>query len=268
MNKSNALFILLSGLSLAACGGGSGGSSGSAYEGSWYNANLDNYTEIKSDQSFTLRVCSVNNGYRVYQTGTLNGDSFTIDTETFLLSRTGDILTVTNDNIGFNETYTLVSSIPAACENDAIEITSVTPDTVTEGEPTSFSVGFDYRLASKQNGIIYLGFNTDEPTKYILTDDRQAIDQTETSSGTLSGVATPVIYAAPDSFGVYVNISEADHPKPEWFPLTSDQLNVTVNPASGGGKSFIPSGYSHKTNNNNQCGTVTFGTCQANTLTK
>ena len=169
----------------------------------------------------------------------ISEDTVTIDSEDYQLSRDDDILNVTNDDLEFNENYTLVSSIPATCENDAIEITSVDPDMVTEGEETTFIVNFDYRLASKASGIIYLGFNTRVATQYILTDEKKLIDQPETSSGSLSGVAIPVTYTAPDNFGAYVNISETGHTPVRWVPLTANQSNVKVNPAETGVNSII-----------------------------
>jgi hypothetical protein len=117
------------------------------------------------------------------------------------------------------------SDAPAQA-NDSIQVTSVSPPAAVPGAPTDFTVDFTYRLASVDNGIIYLGFNTSDPHSYIMSPSTLTVTR-GSGSGSLTASASPVEYPPPDSFVAYVNLSENPHPS-TWTPLSNDTAPIAV----------------------------------------
>ncbi len=210
------------------CGGGD--SSDTSYEGYWRSLVTDHYLEIASDNTVTYRACAVNDGYRATHSGTITGDNLVFDSVNYQLTLADNSLTISDDANGVLSEYVRASSLPSVCTGDAIELTFISPTITTEGVVTTYMVNFDYRLASTNSGIVYLGFNTFNVTDATLTSSTLEINNAETGSGSLSADVTPVYYDLPDSFFLYINLSENPHPVP-WTPLASDLMTVTVNPA-------------------------------------
>jgi hypothetical protein len=220
---------LIATLSLVGCGGGGGGGGGdtpvqASYVGNWYQASSDSYLEIKTDNTAVVRGCSAT-GYKAVGSGLVVGDSLSLDSTTFTLTRTGDTLTLLTPN-NQSVIFTSADAIPSVCQGNFIEITSVSPTTATANVPTSFTVGFDYQLATKDNGIINLGFNISGPDAFTLTASTLTVTR-GAGSGSLTASASPVEYPSPGGFAAYVSLSEDPHP-PAWTPLSSDTRPVAV----------------------------------------
>ncbi len=229
MNITRPASLCISCLILFSCGD-SGDSTNTPYEGNWYDASSDSYLEITSDGTVFTRKCTINDGYSATESHKItDNDTLFFNSYSYELSRTGDKLTLSGEIAGNNHIIELVlkSSIPSACINDTIEITSVSPASVVEGISTEFTVSFDYRLTSKDAGIVYLGFNTSDPDGFILTDNTFEITQAELGSGSLTATEIPVFYDSPDSFKAYINLSENPHPT-SWTPLQSVFASITV----------------------------------------
>jgi hypothetical protein len=213
---------------LIGCGGGDGGGGDTPvqgpYVGNWYQASSDTYLEIKTDNTAVVRGCSAT-GYKAVGSGLVVGDSLSLDSTTFTLTRTGDTLTLLTPN-NQSVIFTSADAIPSVCQGNFIEITSVSPTTATANVPTSFTVGFDYQLATKDNGIINLGFNISGPDAFTLTASTLTVTR-GAGSGSLTASASPVEYPSPGGFAAYVSLSEDPHP-PAWTPLSSDTRPVAV----------------------------------------
>ena len=127
---------------------------------------------------------------------------------------------------------------------DWVSIVALTPnhyDNYTD--PVTFTATIRYNLDSADQGIIYLGFNTDEPDFYTV--DKEESDHVVVQRGsgtvTLTRTVTPVNWDSGVSymyqfmngnsvlikdFQVYANISEYPHDMP-WTPLAIDEAIVT-----------------------------------------
>jgi hypothetical protein len=266
LNLGNPLIVaaLLTTLSVMGCGGGDGGGDDTPvqapYVGNWYQASADVYLEIQTGNTAVLRTCSAN-GYKAVGTGTIQGDSLTLSSTTVKLTRDGDTLTILTPD-DFKVEFALANAIPTVCPNDFIEITSVNPATGTANVPTSFTVSFDYQLATKDNGIIYLGFNTSGPHTYSLINRLTVIRGA--GSGSLTASASPAAYPSPDSFGAYVNLSEDPHPVP-WSPLKSDVEPIVVMQGNGVSPGIIMNKATNKRQGMSisgwSCGNGAIGSC-------
>lgn len=230
MNIIQTIVVIALCLFLIGCDG-SDNSNSPSFKGNWYNQTTDDYLEIKNNNTVFIRECSVNNGYHVISSGEIDGDTLYFGSFAYKLSRESNKLTVSSENSGFIWEYILQLSIPSNCTGDAIEITFISPSSVTEGMLTTFVVNFDYRLVSKENGIVYLGFNKTGPDTFTISDSTFEITQAESGSGSLSAATLPVYYSPPDSFAVIVGISENSSPIPGEF-LSRDNMAVTVTQSS------------------------------------
>ncbi len=173
------------------------------YTGYWYaesqNALQDAYLELQEDGVASLRLCTVNDGYKPrygvsmsYSGNQLvskrNGEIADQST----LSVDGDTLTSVND--ARTDTYTKSQVIPDVCENDAVEMTLVTPNSAIEGVETEFSVDFNYRLSSSSTAKLWLAYTIGDSSFH--SDNAKYFDVTamETSSGSLIITTTPKIF--------------------------------------------------------------------------
>jgi len=233
-NLGNPVVIaaLLTTLSVMGCSGGDSGGGDAPvqapYVGNWYVAPADSYLEIKTDNTAVVRACSATGYNKILLTGTVQGDSLTLSSAafnlpatTFSLLRNGDTLTVVDPD-GLKTELTLAGAIPTVCPNDFIDITSVNPATGTAGVPTSFTVNFDYQLASKDNGIIHLGFAGSN----VLTSNPLKVTR-GAGSASLTASVLPVKSPSPGSFAAYVFLSEDPLPDP-WTVLSSDFEAIEV----------------------------------------
>jgi hypothetical protein len=105
-----------------------------------------------------------------------------------------------------------------------IEITDVTPKTVTPGAETTFSVTVRYTSANIGGCVIYAGANTGESQRYALYDEY--ILPNASGTYTFNFACTPTAW--PDNaFGIYVNMSEYPHPD-SWMPLDFAVYDLAV----------------------------------------
>jgi hypothetical protein len=126
----------------------------------------------------------------------------------------------------------------AYAAGDYVHIVSITPDAYANfKDDVTFTVTVNYTLQSVDSGIVYLGFNINEPGRYHLEDE--AIVSKGSGTVTLTATVTPVGWGTPDSpngalkggmellngdtFKAYVNLSENPHPD-SWNPLASEVL--------------------------------------------
>ena len=87
----------------------------------------------------------------------------------------------------------------ASAVADSVSIVSVTPDTFESYyKPVKFEVIIKYTLQSVDNGVIYLGFNTETINSFSLVDD-QALVSKGSGTVTLQGEVKPVAWGTPDS---------------------------------------------------------------------
>jgi hypothetical protein len=113
-------------------------------------------------------------------------------------------------------------------DEDYIEITSVQPETVTEGEETSFVIEYDFSLATEGKGMIYAGFNDDSSTpQTYYVQGVLYIPERMTGSESITISTTPILHELPETFNVHLNVSPDDHDEP-WTPLASDTWQITV----------------------------------------
>jgi hypothetical protein len=135
--------------------------------------------------------------------------------------------------------FAFAGTISDVMPQDSVRIVSVTPDAFYSiDEPATFTVVADYTLASVDQGVVYLGFNTSEVNSYSLFDEE--IVSRGSGTCTLTATVTPVNWGASGSladevrrginslfglssgdqaFGAYVNISAYPHPD-SWNPLS------------------------------------------------
>jgi hypothetical protein len=137
-----------------------------------------------------------------------------------------------------------ITAEATAGEMDWVQITTLTPnhyDNYTD--PVTFTAVIDYSLYSQDQGIIYLGFNTDRPDYYevdeVETDHivvnkgvgRVVLSKTVVPKNWNSGASFAFQYVNGNynlikDFKVYANISPYPHDIP-WTPLAIDEHVVT-----------------------------------------
>ena len=115
-------------------------------------------------------------------------------------------------------------------ELDTVEITSVTPNVVTEGVSTTFTVEVKYDLASSADADLMIGFNHhDDPLASVI------VNSVEIAKGTgsveLSATVTPVKWDEATPFSAYANLSPIDRGS-SWSPLVSTKFPLTVEAAN------------------------------------
>ena len=140
-----------------------------------------------------------------------------------------------------------VSKTVFAEGNDWVSIVSLTPNHYDNYEdPVTFTATINYCLESKDQGVVYLGFNEETPNNYDVNEVES--DHIVVSKGigtvTLSRTVTPVNWDTVQSrmqqymdgrsdvitdFKVYANISEYPHDIP-WTPLAITEAVITEVP--------------------------------------
>jgi hypothetical protein len=115
---------------------------------------------------------------------------------------------------------------------DSISITSVSPASAVAGASTIFTVDVSYTLASKDSGVLKIGFNTGlehtglDVDKFYL-DPQELIVAKGSGTHTFTSTAVPVDWGSAGSFQAHVNLSENPHPD-TWSPLTSDSSTISI----------------------------------------
>ena len=114
---------------------------------------------------------------------------------------------------------------------DSIAVVSASPVSATAGTSTIFSIDVDYRLASRANGEINIGFNsslTCGVNCFILDVNAQDTSIVAGSgSKTYSSTVIPVDWGSSGGFQVYANLSEYPHGS-SWTPMANDTHPIAV----------------------------------------
>ena len=204
----------------------------SDYTGNWYERSSDKYYQVTESKNVNIYSCTIHDGYQldtdlnieiegndfIYQNGAYS-DAGT-------LQRTGDTL-IFNFDVAFMQ-LTQVDEIPNVCINDVIEIKTITPLAVQEGEYTNFSVTADYRLASQDSIIIEVGYSVTSDS-FRLADEIHKV--TEKGIGTVSFNfnATPKVFGDGNSFNIHVvAYDELDAEDGSFVIRFSDELPLQV----------------------------------------
>ena len=90
------------------------------------------------------------------------------------------------------------------------------------GEETNFLVSVAYRCPDDEECVLMIGANTQEPDSFAMLDEDFAV--TGNGGYQFDVSITPTRWDN-SNFGLYVNLSEADHPE-TWTPIGSDQLYI------------------------------------------
>ena len=145
--------------------------------------------------------------------------------------------------------YALTNNVFAVEGEDRVEIVSLSPNHYENyTDAVTFTATIKYSLQTKEQGIVYFGFNTDEPGYYEL--DFQEGDHVVVSKGegvvTLTQTVVPVDWNSGigymqqfldgrseliTEFKAYTNISEYPH-EATWTPLAIYSAAVTELPES------------------------------------
>lgn len=136
---------------------------------------------------------------------------------------------------------------------DFIEITSVEPAEVIEGQETAFIINYEYSLSSQNSATILYGFNDDAeyPNRFTM---EEALELTESLSGsdTITVTANPVFYEEPEAYSLYMNISPTERVA-SWVPLANDTWPIIVNQGTGPTKVSISVKSKFKNKLNTKC---------------
>jgi hypothetical protein len=119
------------------------------------------------------------------------------------------------------------SSDPAPSATDSISITSISPASAVTVTNTSFAVEVSYSLASKDSGLLMLGFNTNKVDSYSMISSQTYTVAKGSGTHIFTATATPVDWGSTGTFQAYVNLSENPHPVP-WTPLASDTKTISA----------------------------------------
>ena len=90
------------------------------------------------------------------------------------------------------------------------------------GEETNFLVSVAYRCPDDEECVLMIGANTQEPDSFAMLDEDFAVTG---NGGYQFDVSITPAQWDNSNFGLYVNLSEADHPE-TWTPIGSDQLYI------------------------------------------
>ncbi len=108
---------------------------------------------------------------------------------------------------------------------DSIEIVTVTPTTTGADQSTNFTVLFRYTLASRESGVVNMGFFIDSTNQTLVPEN--LVVTRGTGTGTLSARAVPSQYTRTVDFAVGVLLSESPHGA-AWTPLARDKQFVSL----------------------------------------
>jgi hypothetical protein len=105
---------------------------------------------------------------------------------------------------------------------DTVAIVEIQPKDIPESEFTSFNVRVAYALRSTDHAVVMLGFDLEEPGRFILLGE-------QTVAGGVGEVDVEADVRLPkrDTVTLHVNLSEKDHPS-EWTPLAEATRRLTI----------------------------------------
>lgn len=113
------------------------------------------------------------------------------------------------------------SSGPTTLPN-TVMIADVQSTRSPDSEYTAYKVKVYYALRSTDRGVVMIGFDLEEPGRYILLGEQNVA----------GGVGEVEVFAdvrlpKRDTVTLYVNLSEEDHPD-EWTPLAETSRLLTI----------------------------------------
>lgn len=109
------------------------------------------------------------------------------------------------------------------------------------GNETEFLVSVAYRCPEGQDCVLMIGANTEEPDSFAMMDE----DYHVTGSGGYQFYVSAIPIQWEESyFGIYVNLSEADHAE-TWTPLSADILYIDSTGSIVGGS--VDTGETYRT---------------------
>lgn len=120
-------------------------------------------------------ACNFTEGYKTNGTiaGNISGDTLVAAQSTDSVS-----LKLSDDGNEFSyivkqtkKTYKKEHNLPGACSTNGNKITSLSPKTAADGEPTTFIISFTYQVESTSNAVIKAGFTRKEDNLFELSDN-------------------------------------------------------------------------------------------------
>lgn len=238
MLKNYGFFCAVLTAFLAGCGGSESSSESSPYAGIWHISESDSYMKISSTGQMSAYNCSISNGYvqDAHITGNIQGSQlhFYEDQKplfVYPLTLEGSQLKLAYGD--YQMTLEKQAEIPSTSSGNCVEIVGVSPDQAVDGETTSVTVSFDYRVATSNAVKIEVGYTRDQNGRYWVP-DQEALRVTSRGIATASLQldVSPVLFANGQSFRVHVNM------KPEttegaYRPYASDEVTIGLQPAAG-----------------------------------
>lgn len=201
--------VLFISIFLSACGSSNNTQSKSDI---WYSDYLDQYFVISSKGETQILQCTLNDGYQARA-----GIQMTIFENEFRklesgvetsgsVSRDGDVMHLSGI---FRDLQLLkVDEVPEVCQNNAIEIVSITPESFILGQEATLSITLDYRLVDEGTKVIELGYS-ESSHEFIIVKSIE-IDQVGSSTYSFTYNLTPSVLDDGSSF----RVSAAAHLKP------------------------------------------------------
>jgi hypothetical protein len=120
---------------------------------------------------------------------------------------------------------TVAGNVNSSSNSDFIRIINITPNSnLMDGTNQQFTVTVEYGLFTKEDGIVYVGFNSYKPDMYTLMGN--LIIKRGTGVHTFNVTALTKDWQSSAMFGVYVNISPYPHEK-RWRPLVYAIKNLS-----------------------------------------
>lgn len=191
----------------------------SKYAGVWSDGSSDYLMVIMDNGDVVGYRCSFNSGYIP---NSFNEVSRQVVGDDFIVSYGGEIyigiLDIQNNMLVLTDQseeaeepvyFERLDSLPETCESSAIEISYISTTDVYEGEDTTFTIDFNYRLA-EPTGIIRVYF-LGENDSFVYPEEN-SIDVTEITSGnssiTLNHGAVELTDAAP--YYIYIMMSSEE----------------------------------------------------------
>jgi hypothetical protein len=114
----------------------------------------------------------------------------------------------------------------ARASDDTVKIASITSsEPVHRGVENEFTVDVDYNLDSSDEGIIMLGFNSQDPNQFVMMQSK--IVQKGSGTATLKAKVIPVDWRDRGRFTAMVNISKYPHEE-SWHTLATDKHVIPV----------------------------------------
>lgn len=205
----------------------------SKYAGVWYRAESDSFTKILNNGDVIPYECTLN-GYTKMDveeySSKVIGDNviwnYLSESGTATLEIQGDML-ISSEEGEEPMSMKKFDSIPDTCEGNAIEISYISTTEVNEGEDTTFTIDFNYRLADPE-AVIEVGFTSNIDGTATFT-DQGLLDIFEQAGGSSSVTVNHVPALLGDAVPYYLYIFM--RPKAVdglSLPIVSDKVLITI----------------------------------------